>query len=103
MVDLGKVMEFLAVKESQARVLLMHHRRNVERIFDARDRKVMERLFTESGLPFVKNEAVGFHLFELIIINYNMYELICNKYILYNSLSNYIRYEVIKLYIINRV
>jgi hypothetical protein len=42
-------------------------------------------------------------MLELIIINYNMYELICNKYILYNGLSNYIRYEVIKLCIINRV
>jgi hypothetical protein len=39
----------------------------------------------------------------LIIINYNMYGFICNKYILYNGLSNYIRYEVIKLCIINRV
>jgi predicted ATP-grasp superfamily ATP-dependent carboligase len=38
-----------------------------------------------------------FDMLELIIINYNMYELICNKYILYNRLSNYIRYEVIKL------
>jgi hypothetical protein len=35
-------------------------------------------------------------LLELIIINYNMYELIYNKYILYNGLSNYTRYEVIK-------
>jgi hypothetical protein len=42
-------------------------------------------------------------LLELIIINYNIYDLICNKYILYNELSNYIRYEVIKLCIINRV
>jgi hypothetical protein len=40
---------------------------------------------------------------ELIIINYNMYGLICNKYILYNGLLNYIRYEVIKLCIINWV
>jgi hypothetical protein len=42
-------------------------------------------------------------MLKLIIINYNMYELIRNKYILYNGLSNYIRYEVIKLCIINRV
>jgi hypothetical protein len=41
-------------------------------------------------------------MLELIIINYNMYGLICNKYILYNRLSNYTRYEVIKFYIINR-
>jgi hypothetical protein len=40
---------------------------------------------------------------ELIIINYNMYGLICNKYILYNRLSNYTRYEVIKFCIINHV
>jgi hypothetical protein len=43
------------------------------------------------------------NMLKLIIINYNMYELIYNKYILYNGLSNYIRYEVIKLYIINRI
>jgi hypothetical protein len=44
-----------------------------------------------------------FLMLELIIINYNMYGLIYNKYILYNGLSNHIRYEVIKLCIINRV
>jgi hypothetical protein len=32
-----------------------------------------------------------------------MYGFICNKYILYNGLSNYTRYEVIKFGIINRV
>jgi hypothetical protein len=42
------------------------------------------------------------HLF-MFRINSNMYELICNKNILYNGLSNYIRYEVIKICIINRV
>jgi hypothetical protein len=42
-------------------------------------------------------------MLELIIINYNMYEFIYNKYILYNGMSNYIHYEVIKLCIINQV
>jgi hypothetical protein len=42
-------------------------------------------------------------MLELIIINYIMYKLICNKYILYNVLSNYISYEVIRLSIINRI
>jgi hypothetical protein len=42
-------------------------------------------------------------LLKLIIINYNLYEFIYNKYILYNGLSNYTCYEVIKLYIINRI
>jgi ariadne-1 len=66
MVDLSKVMEFLAVKESQARVLLMHHRWNVERVFDALD-KGRERLFTESGVPFVKDGETGFHLNQFLI------------------------------------
>ncbi|KAJ4788092.1 RING/U-box superfamily protein [Rhynchospora pubera] len=60
MVDLSRVMEFLAIKESHARVLLMHHRWNVERIFDALERKGMESLFVESGVPFVEDEAVGY-------------------------------------------
>jgi hypothetical protein len=38
----------------------------------------------------------SWRLLELIIINNNIYGLICNKYILYNGLSNYTCYEVIK-------
>lgn len=65
MVEVSKVMEFLAIKENHARVLLMHHRWNVERVFDALDRKGKERLFTESGVPFLKDSADGFHLNQL--------------------------------------
>ncbi|KAJ4781155.1 RING/U-box superfamily protein [Rhynchospora pubera] len=66
MVDLSKVMEFLAIKESHARVLLMHHRWNVERVFDSLERKGLERLFAESGVPFVEDDVVRFNLDQLL-------------------------------------
>lgn len=65
MLSLNKLMEILAIKESQARLLLMHHRWNVERVFDALDRKGKERLFIESGLTYVKDDLIGFNLNQL--------------------------------------
>jgi hypothetical protein len=61
--------------------------------------KVLEKMKDEEFILKTNSRRV----LELIIINYNMNGLICNKYVLYNRLSNYIRYEVIKLCIINRV
>jgi hypothetical protein len=61
--------------------------------------KVPEKMKNEEFISKTNSLCV----LELIIINHNMNGLICNKYVLYNRLSNYIRYEVIKLCIINRV
>lgn len=58
MADLNNVMELLATNESQARVLLMRHRWNVEMVFDAVERKGRERLFTETGVPCVRDNAI---------------------------------------------
>jgi hypothetical protein len=57
----------------------------------------------EDNLKYIHKVYLRHNMLELIIINYNIYGLICNKYILYNCLSNYTRYEMIKLCIINRV
>jgi len=49
--DLRKVVEFLAIRQRQARTLLIHYRWNVENLFCALAEKGTAPIFQEAGLP----------------------------------------------------
>lgn len=49
--DLRKVVEFLAIRQRQARTLLIHYRWNVENLFCALAEKGTDPIFLEAGLP----------------------------------------------------
>ncbi|KAH7660933.1 E3 ubiquitin ligase RBR family protein [Dioscorea alata] len=55
MEDLQKIIEFLSLSESSARILLIHNRWDVTRILELFDRKGKEQLFLEAGLVLDDN------------------------------------------------
>lgn len=52
---LQKVIEFLSLSESSARILLIHNRWDVTKILELFDRKGKEQLFLEAGLVLDDN------------------------------------------------
>ncbi|KAJ3674045.1 hypothetical protein LUZ60_006037 [Juncus effusus] len=56
--DLRKVTDLLSLTEHHARTLLMHHRWDVQRIFELLDRKGRNRLFAEAGITIKENKRV---------------------------------------------
>lgn len=54
---LEKAMDLLDLPEHHARALLIHHRWDLERIFEILEKKGMERLFLEAGVTIVDNKV----------------------------------------------
>lgn len=50
-------MDLLALSEQHARTLLIHHRWDVERIFEMLEKKGRENLFSEAGVKIAENKG----------------------------------------------